>query len=277
MPKSKQRVIGIGVDIGGTGIKAGLVDLDSGSLLFKRLRVLTPKPSTPEAVVAAVSEVLAALAQKAVENKVLKNTAAFGELPLGVTVPGRIKDGVVTFVGNVDSSWVGYPVTEQMSAVLGHRAYAVNDGDAALLAEMYWGAGRDHGKGVVLMTTLGTGVGGAFVIDGTLFPNVELGQIPMHGKRAEKYMAESIKVAEGLSFEQWASRLQEYYEMLELVFGPDLILIGGGVSKEHEKFLPLLQLKAPIRPAELFNDAGIVGAAYVGANQGKLRLKKKPF
>ena len=264
----------IGVDIGGTGIKASLIDPVAGELAFKRRRILTPQPATPEAVVATVSEVVQQVIDKALEQHIIADAAELDHAPIGVAFPGVLKDGVVRFAPNLDQSWIGEHLPEHLEQATGRSCYVLNDADAAGLAEMTFGAGRDYRKQTVILTTLGTGIGTALFANGQLVPFTELGHIEMNGADAETQAAESVRAREGLSFEQWAERLQQYYEQIELLLHPDLILVGGGVSKEHEKFLPLLTLEAPIRPAQLRNAAGIVGAGYSAARAGRTKVKR---
>lgn len=238
-----------GIDIGGSGIKGAPVDLKAGELATDRLRIPTPQPSTPDAVAETVRELIESF------------DIAAG-VPVGVTFPAVIQHGVAKTAANVDDSWIGTDVDALFTERTGHDVFVVNDADAAGIAEMEFGAGRDA-KGVVLMTTLGTGVGTALFVDGHLVPNTELGHIPFHGDSAEKYMAESVREREELDWSQWAERLHEYYSLIEFLFNPDLIIVGGGVSKHHKKYLPELDLRAPIVPAELRNEAGIIGAAVL--------------
>lgn len=264
----------LGVDIGGTGIKVSLVDVKHGELAFKRVRILTPKPATPDAVVATVDEALGRVKVKAVEEGIVGATEELDGLPLGVAFPGVFKEGTVIFAPNLDQSWIGEDLLAHVTRVTGHEAHAVNDADAAGVAEMSYGAGRQHRKDAVIVTTLGTGIGSAVFVGGHLFPFTELGHIEIDGREAEHVAAESVKVREELSYEDWAVRLQRYYSELEKLFNPDLFIVGGGVSKSHEKFLPLLELRAPIVPAGLRNDAGLVGAAVIAHNHGKAKVKK---
>lgn len=238
-----------GIDIGGSGIKGAPVDLKAGELATDRLRIPTPQPSTPDAVAETVRELI-------------ESFEIAAGVPVGVTFPAVIQHGVAKTAANVDDSWIGTDVDALFTERTGHDVFVVNDADAAGIAEMEFGAGRDA-KGVVLMTTLGTGVGTALFVDGHLVPNTELGHIPFHGDSAEKYMAESVREREELDWSQWAERLQEYYSLIEFLFNPDLIIVGGGVSKHHKKYLPELDLRAPIVPAELRNEAGIIGAAVL--------------
>jgi len=236
-----------GVDIGGSGIKGAPVDMDRGELAEERHKVLTPQPSTPEAVAGAVREVVDAFSW---------------EGPIGVTFPGVVVDGQTRTAANVDHGWIGLDARALLSEELGGRPVAViNDADAAGIAEVAFGAGRDR-KGVVLMLTLGTGIGSALFIDGVLVPNTELGHLELHGKDAEKHASSGAREKHDWSWEHWAAKLDDYFAMVEMLFSPQLIVIGGGVSRKADKFLPLLKpLRAEIVPAQLQNNAGIVGAA----------------
>lgn len=240
-----------GIDIGGSGIKGAPVDLLVGEFSAERVRIPTPQPSTPAAVATAVAEL--------VDSFDLPM-----DLPIGVTFPAVIQHGVARSAANVDDSWVGTDVTKVIAGSTGRRALAVNDADAAGYAEALYGAARGHG-GVVLVVTLGTGIGSCLVVDGTLVPNTELGHLEIDGFDAESRAADSAREREALSWEQWAERLQRYFRVVEDLLWPDLIVVGGGVSKKHEKFLPLLDLRTEIVPAMLRNAAGIVGAAALAA------------
>ncbi|MBY8877103.1 polyphosphate--glucose phosphotransferase [Actinacidiphila acidipaludis] len=239
-----------GVDIGGTGIKGAPVDLDRGDLADERLKIATPQPATPEAVIEGVHEVV----------------QHFGHTgPLGVTFPGVVVDGVTRTAANMDKGWVGCDARKLLSERLGLPVVVLNDADAAGVAEMTFGAGRGRG-GVVLMLTLGTGIGSALFVDGHLVPNTELGHLELHGHDAEKRASVKAREDEDLSWEHWAHRLRKYLAHVEMLFSPNLFVIGGGVSRKAEKFLPLIQgISAEIVPAELQNSAGIVGAAMAAA------------
>ncbi|MFC7406032.1 polyphosphate--glucose phosphotransferase [Georgenia alba] len=243
--------VAFGIDIGGSGIKGAPVDLATGELIADRLRIPTPQPSTPQAVAATVAEL--------VDSFDLAD-----DVPVGLTVPAPVKHGVVPFIANLDQSWTGVDVPSLMSEATRRPVSAVNDADAAGVAEAAFGAAKGT-PGVVIVTTLGTGIGSGFLLDGKLVPNTELGHLEIDGYDAEDRAASSVKEAEGLSWRKWAKRLQRYYEFVEMLFSPDLFVVGGGVSKKHEKFLPLLELKTPIVPAGLRNTAGIVGAAHLAA------------
>ncbi|GAA1487681.1 polyphosphate--glucose phosphotransferase [Brachybacterium sacelli] len=242
-----------GIDIGGSGIKGAPVDLSTGALSADRLRIRTPQPSLPDAVADTVAELLSSF------------DIADG-MPVGVTFPAVIQHGVAQTAANVDDSWIGTDVDALLSGRTGHDVFVVNDADAAGIAEMEQGAGRGQ-QGVVLVITLGTGVGSAMFVDGKLVPNSELGHIPLKGDSAEKYMASSVREREDLSWKKWSKRLQKYFSLVEFLFSPDLIIVGGGVSKEHAKFLPRLDLKTPIVPADLRNEAGIIGAAAMAQRE----------
>ncbi len=236
-----------GIDIGGSGIKGAPVDLVVGEFAADRVRVPTPQPATPSAVADAVAEVVASFHLP-------------GELPIGVTFPAVIQHGVARSAANVDDSWIGTNVEEVVAKATGRRVHAVNDADAAGYAETLYGAARGQ-EGTVLVVTLGTGIGTCMVVDGTLVPNLELGHLEIDGQDAENRAADSAREREELTWEHWAERLQRYFRTVEDLLWPDLIVVGGGVSKKHAKFLPLLDLRTPIVPATLRNDAGIVGAA----------------
>jgi polyphosphate glucokinase len=235
----------IGVDIGGTGIKGAPVDVVQGAFAAPRIRVLTPTPATPDSVIDAVTDLLGQL-------------DASG--PVGITLPAVVRSGVVQTAANIDEAWIGVEATERFGAALGRPVAVVNDADAAGLAEMRFGAGRDR-AGVVVVLTLGTGIGSAVFADGVLVANTELGHLPLKGESAERWAAESVRERDDLSWKHWAKRLQTYFELVERLLWPDLIIVGGGVSKKAEKFLPHIELRTEIVPATLQNDAGIVGAA----------------
>ncbi|ASK64632.1 polyphosphate glucokinase [Brachybacterium avium] len=248
-----------GIDIGGSGIKGAPVDLSTGELAADRVRIPTPQPSTPEAVADTVAELIGSF-------------DVGTDMPVGVTFPAVIQAGVAQTAANVDKSWIGTDVDALLTERTGHDVFVVNDADAAGIAEMKYGAGRGT-SGVVQVITLGTGVGSATFVDGTLVPNTELGHLLLHGDSAERYMASSIKEEQDLDWETWAGRLQEYFSHLEFLFSPTRIIIGGGVSKKHKHFLPLLNLKTEIVPAKLRNEAGIVGAAVLAHREEKTLLK----
>jgi len=241
---------GFGVDVGGSGIKGAPVDLRDGSLADERHRIETPPGARPDEVV----------------DVIVRVVRSFGWTePFGCTFPGIVRHGVIGSAANVDDSWIGVDLATRLSEATGQPVAAVNDADAAGLAESHWGAARDRG-GIVLVTTLGTGIGSALLVDGHLVPNTELGHLELDGKPAERRAASSVRERKGLSWEEWAARLQRYYAHLEFLFSPDLFVVGGGVSKKADKFLPLLDLRTEIVPAGLLNEAGIVGAAALAAD-----------
>ncbi|MEU3464885.1 polyphosphate--glucose phosphotransferase [Streptomyces sp. NPDC006733] len=239
-----------GVDIGGTGIKGAPVDLERGDLADVRCKVSTPHPATPEAVLDGVQQV--------VEHFDWSG-------PVGVTFPGVVVDGVTRTAANVDSNWIGKDARALISERLGMPVALLNDADAAGVAEMTFGAGRGRG-GTVILLTLGTGIGSAVFVDGQLLPNTELGHLELHGHDAEKRASVKAREDDDLSWEHWAHRLTKYLAHVEMLFSPELFVIGGGVSRKAEKFLPLIEgISAEIVPAALQNNAGIVGAAMSAA------------
>lgn len=237
--------LGFGVDIGGSGIKGGIVDLDTGELVGERFKVLTPQPSTPGACAGAVREVI----------------DHFGwDGPVGITVPAVVTKGTVRSAANIDPGWIGADAGELFTSTLGRDVTVLNDADAAGLAEDRYGAGRDF-EGVILLLTLGTGIGSALIYRGTLVPNTEFGHIEVDGKEAEHRAASSIKERKEWSYEKWAGQVSRVFREYEKLLWPDLIIVGGGISRKAEKWVPLLEVKTPVIPAKLLNTAGIVGAA----------------
>jgi polyphosphate glucokinase len=244
----------LGIDVGGSGVKGAPVDLTTGEFAAKRMRVDTPVPSTPTAVAAVIAQVADHFDD------------VRGDSPIGVTIPGVVTHGVVRSAANIDKLWLDFDAEPMLEKVLEHDIILVNDADAAGVAELHYGAAKGH-KGLVVMTTLGTGIGSALIYDGVLIPNSELGHLEIDGHDAETRAASSIKEKEGLSYAEWATRLQRYYSQLEALLWPDLIVVGGGVSKDADQFLPLLKLRTPIVPATLRNKAGIIGAAHLAAHK----------
>jgi polyphosphate glucokinase len=239
---------GFGIDIGGSGIKGAPVDLKQGEFAADRVRIETPEKSTPENVIDVVLQVL----EKFDWNQ-----------PFGCAFPGVVHHGVVRSAANVDKSWIGVDLASELERRTGQRVVVVNDADAAGVAEGRFGAAAGV-DGVVVLTTLGTGIGSAVLLDGTLLPNTEFGHLYLEsGKEAETYAAASTREERHLSWEKWAKRLQKYYSHLEFALSPELFVVGGGVSRKADKFLPLLKLQTPIVPAQLRNDAGIIGAAVL--------------
>jgi polyphosphate glucokinase len=235
-----------GIDIGGTGIKGAPVDVAGGKLTADRRKLLTPHPAKPDAVAEVVGELV----------KSFEWTGA-----IGLTFPGVVADGEIRTAANLDSDWIGVNARDLFGQATGQLVTVINDADAAGVAEMKFGAGVGK-KGTVLMLTLGTGIGSALFIDGMLVPNTEFGHIEIRGKDAEKRASEHAREERDLSWGKWAGHVDEYLEHMEALLSPTLIIIGGGISKKSDKFLPLLTgLRAPVVPAKMLNDAGIVGAA----------------
>jgi len=249
-PSSPQ--LALGVDVGGSGVKGALVDLDTGQLVGERLRLETPQPATPDAVTLTVAAVV----------------AHFGwDGPLGVTYPGVVVDGVVQTAANVDRDWIGVNAAEAYSKAMGGRPVTVlNDADAAGLAEQHYGAGRNR-SGVVVLLTFGTGIGSAVIHDGMLLPNTEFGHIEVGGKEAEHRAASSVKELKGWGFRRWTKEVTKVLVAVENAIWPDLIIVGGGISRKSEKWIPLLKNRTPVVAAELLNTAGIVGAAMAAAGR----------
>jgi len=237
----------IGIDIGGTGIKGALVDVSEGTLLSERIRMETPVGGRPEDITDVV-------------RQILKELGSPKDTPVGICFPAVVKHGVAKSAANVSSDWIDFDADAHFTKALKRDVHMLNDADAAGYAEAKYGAAKKQ-KGLTILATLGTGIGTALLYNGTLIPNSELGHLPLHGESAEKFAAFSVKEREELSWVDWAARLQEYFGLLENLLVPDLFIVGGGVSKEHEEFLPLLRLTTPIVPAELKNSAGIIGAA----------------
>ncbi len=242
---------GFGVDFGGSGIKGGIVDMDTGLLIGERIKVLTPQPATPAAVAKAIAEVV----------------NGFGWTgPLGVTYPGVVTHGVVQTAANVDKSWIGCHARDVISAELhGQDVTVLNDADAAGLAEERYGAGKDQ-SGLVVLLTFGTGIGSAVIHNGTLIPNTELGHLEVDGKEAEHRAASSVKERNEWSYEKWAKQVTRVLVTIENVIWPDLFIAGGGISRKADKWLSLLENRTPVVAAALQNNAGIVGAAMAATS-----------
>jgi len=237
-----------GIDVGGSGIKGAPVDTETGQLVAERVRIKTPKPATPEAIVATSVEVV-------------RRSGWNG--PVGCGFPAVVKAGVVRTAANIDERAIGFDMQGRLEQDLGAPVRVINDGDAAGLAEMRWGAGLAV-EGVVLMLTLGTGIGTSLFVEGRLVPNTELGHIEMRGKDAEHRASDSARKRDDLSWKEYAKRLDEYLHKVEDLLWPDLIVVGGGLSKKSEKFFPHLTARTKIVPAEMLNEAGIAGAALAG-------------
>lgn len=236
----------LGVDIGGTGIKGALVDLENGQLTTDRLRLETPEGAKPQDMAQVVMDIVHHFAYQG---------------PIGLGFPSLIRNGVVMIAANIDKSWIGLNAGDLFAKKTGCPSYVINDADAAGLAELRFGAAREFTRGVVLFLTIGTGIGSALFVDGILLPNTELGHLELKGKDAERRVSDAARKRKELTWKEWAVDLQEYLEHVSMLFSPDVIIIGGGASKNADKFLPFLQLDAKVIPATLQNQAGIIGAA----------------
>ena len=230
------------------------MDLGTGEFTTDRLRIATPKKSTPENVAEVVAEI--------VEHF----SSTIGDGPIGITIPAVVTHGQTRSAANIDKSWIDCQAEQIFEKRLGRDIYLMNDADAAGVAEVHYGAAKGN-PGLVLMTTLGTGIGSALVYRGVLIPNSELGHLEIDGHDAESRAAASVKEKQGMSYDEYVPRLQRYYERVEALFWPDLIVVGGGVSKKADRFLPKLKLKTEIVPAKLLNSAGIVGAAWLAVDR----------
>lgn len=235
----------LGIDIGGSGIKGALVDVDNGTLLNARYRIPTPDPAKPRLVAKSVAEIVQHFDWQG---------------PVGCGFPAVIREGVVASAANIHKKWIRTNAQELFTEATGCPTVMINDADAAGLAEMAFGAGKGR-KGVVLLITIGTGLGSAIFTDGYLLPNSEFGHIEIGGYEAEKLASDAARKREMLSWKKWAMRLDRYLLTMEHLLSPDLIILGGGVSKKHESFIPLLTLETEVVPAQLLNEAGIIGAA----------------
>ncbi|BDZ66304.1 polyphosphate--glucose phosphotransferase [Agromyces mangrovi Wang et al. 2018] len=244
----------IGIDIGGTGIKGAIVDVEAGELVSDRVKVATPAGGEPKDILDATRDLLGTLGHD-------------GEIPIGVCFPAIVHHGRTMSAANISDEWIGLPAEAMFEQELGVPIHFINDADAAGYAESRYGAARGE-RGLVIMTTLGTGIGSALIYDGVLIPNSELGHLEIDGKDAEHRAAYSAMERKELSWEHWAKRLQRYYSHVEFLFSPDLFIVGGGVSKKHEHFLPLLDLQTRIVPAVHRNNAGILGAAAMAVEYG---------
>lgn len=237
--------LAFGVDIGGSGIKGAVVNLDTGELASARVKIPTPSGYAVDDVVAAVLEIVSQSGWNG---------------PFGCTFPGIVKNGVIHSAANLGEQWLGVHLAEVLAERSGQKVAVLNDADAAGLAEEYFGAAKGR-MGTVIITTLGTGIGSAVFLDGKLLPNTELGHLEIDGHDAETRASSAAKTREGLSYKEWIPRLQRYYSTVDFLFSPDLIVVGGGISRKSHKFLPHLQLNCEIVPAQLENQAGIAGAA----------------
>ena len=261
IPAPKPNDLAIGIDIGGTGMKGGVVDTRTGNLVGERFRIPTPQPATPEACATVVREI--------VDELQGRELAPAPDSAIGIDFPAVVKNGVTLSAANVDETWIGADLEGIMSAALdGRKVYALNDADAAGLAEAIYGQGRDK-PGLIAVITLGTGIGSALIINGQLVPNTELGHLEIDGHDAETQASARARETHELSWMKYGKRLRRYFTHVEMLFTPDLFIIGGGISKNPEKFLPYFEedVRTPIVMAELRNNAGIVGTAVWAAGK----------
>lgn len=256
------RRLAIGVDVGGSGIKAAAVDLDTGKLVSERHRVPTPQPSAPAAVIASIARMI---------RKIEREVTLTSDVPVGVGFPAIVIEGVTHSAANVDGGWIDFDADAAMERVLRRPVHLINDADAAGVAEMRFGAGVGR-RGTVFLITLGTGTGSALFYNGMLVPNLELGHMEIRGRDAERRSAAAARTRRGLSWKAWAADLDEHLLAIEKLFSPQLFIIGGGVSKRSDQFIPRLTVRAEVIPAVLRNDAGIVGAAMAAAETELAKL-----
>jgi len=242
----------LGIDFGGTGIKGAIVDTRKGELVIERLRLPTPEKSKPKDVADVINEIVTSFRWK-------------GRIGLGF--PAIIKGGVACNAANISKKWIDLNVETLLKERTGYEVFVVNDADAAGYAEMSFGGGREFQKGIVLLLTLGTGIGSAIFVNGQLLPNTEFGHIQIRGKDAEHRVSDVIRQEKQLSWKSWSKRFQEYLDHMEMLINPDVIIIGGGASKYYEKFFCYLNTNAKLLPAHFFNQAGIIGAAIFASQQ----------
>lgn len=241
----------LGIDVGGTGIKGALVDTKKGVLVSDRKRYPTEGKIKPEKIMDLLSDFVNDLQWSGI---------------IGIGFPAIVKNGVALSAANISKRWIGININDQVFQKTGLEAYSINDADAAGIAEMRFGAGRSFQKEIVIVLTLGTGIGTAIFVRGELLPNTELGHLEIRGKIAEKRASDAVRQKKDLHWKEWSVLLQEYLDQLEFLFSPDVLIIGGGASKYHEKFFPHLHVNAQLLPAEHLNLAGIIGAAWYAEN-----------
>ncbi len=254
-PTSRLSGLALGIDVGGTGVKAALVDLATAQLAGARFRERTPQPSTPEAVAQTIASVVA---------KVLEGQDVSDALPVGCGLPGIVKDGRLASAANIDQRWIGWPATDNIGAAIGRPVTIINDADAAGMAELAYGAAAGR-MGTVLLLTIGTGIGSALFIDGHLVPNTEFGHLEFHGQDAETLVGGAARERRKLGWKVWSRQFNAYLARVELYFSPDLFIFGGGVSKEWPKWGRLVKTKADVVTARFLNTSGIIGAAWAAA------------
>lgn len=242
----------LGIDVGATGIKGAIVDPKTGELLTERIKIKTPKPATPDAVLTVIKE--------------LKRKLRYGGEKIGIGFPSVVKNGCVLSAANIDKTWLSYPIVQKYSKALKKQVYVINDADAAGLAEMKFGKGKKK-KGFIIFLTLGTGIGSAPFKDGKLLANTEFGHLKYKTSVAEKYASNSAREAKKMSWKAWGTELNEYLKMLDFYLSPDRFIIGGGVSKEFISYKNFITIKTPVEPASLQNAAGVIGAAMAAADE----------
>lgn len=247
----EEAVQSLGIDVGGSGIKGAIVETETGELISERIRIATPEGARPGDMTEAVKSIVQTLSWQG---------------HIGMGFPSVVMHGVILTAANIDSSWIGVNAEQMLFDSTGLQFHILNDADAAGIAEMRFGIGRERSRGVVLFLTIGTGIGSAIFVDGTLVPNTELGHLEVRGKDAEHRASDAVRQSKKLDWESWAERLQEVLTTYDKLLWPDLIIIGGGVSKEWRKFMPFIKLRVEVLPARLLNQAGIIGAALY-ANQ----------
>ncbi len=257
MGKRNDRAVSkvLGVDVGGSGIKGGIVDLDLGQLITERHRIETPQPATPKAVARVTKDLVGHFKWDG---------------PVGVAIPSIVRKGIAHSAANIDKSWIGEDAVKRFSKALDRPVRVLNDADAAGIAEFHYGAAAKFAEGVAIMLTFGTGIGSAILVEGELLPNSELGHLEFRGNEAEHWASAKVREQEGLSWKVWAGRVDAYLNYLEFLLSPDVFIIGGGVSRHRELFFPYLETAARIIAAELENRAGVVGAAWFAAQKGGL-------
>ncbi len=245
-------MIALGVDIGGSGIKGAKVNTETGELLSERIRIATPQPATPEAVAATLKELAAQFTDYEA---------------IGCGFPATVHHGICFTAANIDQTWINTPVEKLFTETLGHPVFVINDADAAGIAEMKFGIGKEHQTGIVMMITVGTGLGSAIFVNGALMPNTELGHLILSDDIAEHYCSDAARQRQDLGWNKWGKRFNRYLQRLQFLFNPDLIILGGGASKSFSKYQDKIRVRTPVVPATTLNLAGIIGAAVYAAGE----------
>ena len=258
--------VALGIDVGGTGIKAAMVDLATAELVTPRIREATPQPSKPGAVIETVATVV---------SRVLAEHKPVKDLPIGCGLPGAIKYGHMKTAANLDKGWIDFDATTAISEALGNRVHVINDADAAGMAELAYGEARDR-QGTTILLTIGTGIGSALISEGRLVPNTEFGHLLMHDQASETLVSGAARERRGLKWKAWADDFNEYLAMVEFFFWPDRIILGGGVSKRSDKYWQYLRTNAELVKARYLNTSGIIGAAYAAGLAAHEEAASKP-